>query len=1122
MHLIMHNFLHAYMYIYAHIYTRIIVGIFFALIIFSANAFAQSASTSYRLDYERSAADVGSKSSASYNLIGAIPSFSANGDSTNYRLRNIYANQVVSAVCGNGVIEGSEQCEGNNFNGSTCQSFGFTQGLLTCSGCAIDTSGCYTPGGGGGGVTFVCGNGIQEGGEQCDDGNTSGGDGCSAFCRKESQVCGNGIIEIGEQCDDGNINLSDGCTPMCTLEVGGEGEGEIVGGKGEGEGKLGFNLRPATESKPFFEIKPEPKTIIPAKLHGVSPERRFQKFHFENYEIGGVVTILDETPFVVLSVEPNQFYEFVIYNAKGEIITRQGVKSDQSGIVKVESIAYLNYETYTFKLFNANREVEKEVKFKIEDRKYRLHDLVMAKGDTVMETICLGQFKQSNKTDKTNFIDGKGKAKTRYFAYYQSSEIPLGQNINPITVIKVTADDEGNFKIPIPKHLESGLYHADIVQVYEDGKVSRNKRYSFVIFQERKQNIWILILITLVTILGQIKRINIFVKSKFKENKKKINSKKSKITRNKNQKSRIKNRVSKIIILLLAISIISTPLANAAITTPGVFVYEGKLLDTANVAITTAQTFRFSLWSSDDLVAGDITGAGEINTLAPAYGGWQETQTTTPNSDGTFFFDLGSVTPLPDMTVGTHDYLMVEIKPSGSPDTSYELMDPSGDAGADADDRQTVGSTPFTNNADFIDNAELGTSAGDIVSLSAGDVWDINHIPGGTNADSFIIDHDDTVVAGSIDLQFGNTLGETISFDITNDWFDFSNDISLEQNELKNVAIDNLALAPIAPVTGQIYYNTVDGNTYIWNGTVWEDITVGAAGGNDLDSSYNLGQNITVDGSGDLIFNLNNTEDFIIQDSGSPFAIFTDTGEFGIGNTVPSSVLHADSNSVNTDAILTLENTAGDFQLFRSDATPESNITGSIGDMVIDGTNGNAYIKNSGNLSNTGWLQIGGKQEKELVFKAEYEDAVAEGDGTNNRGTLISDYTNAGGTSKNNFYEWTTAQASIQDVDIVTSIKLPLDFVNFTTSPLSILYKTSDADTLKNNVGFSLYDTTGTAVTLTGGSTLASATWATAGITFGGSPTFTPGGTITIIGKMSSTNAGYARIGDMIFTYNGT
>ena len=55
----------------------------------------------------------------------------------------------------------------------------------------------------------VCGDGVTTPGvngtgEQCDDGNTVSGDGCSSTCQIETSVCGNGKLETGEECDDGN------------------------------------------------------------------------------------------------------------------------------------------------------------------------------------------------------------------------------------------------------------------------------------------------------------------------------------------------------------------------------------------------------------------------------------------------------------------------------------------------------------------------------------------------------------------------------------------------------------------------------------------------------------------------------------------------------------------------------------------------------------------------------------------------------------------------------------------------------------------------------------------------------------------------------------------------------
>ena len=59
----------------------------------------------------------------------------------------------------------------------------------------------YGPGEGCGkctaGYCTVCGNGIRERGERCDDGNTIDGDGCSSTCKREN-LCGNGKCDYGE------------------------------------------------------------------------------------------------------------------------------------------------------------------------------------------------------------------------------------------------------------------------------------------------------------------------------------------------------------------------------------------------------------------------------------------------------------------------------------------------------------------------------------------------------------------------------------------------------------------------------------------------------------------------------------------------------------------------------------------------------------------------------------------------------------------------------------------------------------------------------------------------------------------------------------------------------------
>ncbi|GEN05639.1 Myxococcus cysteine-rich repeat-containing protein [Myxococcus fulvus] len=69
----------------------------------------------------------------------------------------------------------------------------------------------------------VCGNGVQEEGEACDDGNKVGGDGCEADCTstptRPQAACGNGRLEGAEVCDDGNLTGQDGCEADCSLTL---------------------------------------------------------------------------------------------------------------------------------------------------------------------------------------------------------------------------------------------------------------------------------------------------------------------------------------------------------------------------------------------------------------------------------------------------------------------------------------------------------------------------------------------------------------------------------------------------------------------------------------------------------------------------------------------------------------------------------------------------------------------------------------------------------------------------------------------------------------------------------------------------------------------------------------
>ncbi len=64
-----------------------------------------------------------------------------------------------------------------------------------------------------------CGDGVMQRTEICDDGNTVGGDGCSADCASD-ETCGNGTTDVdaGEVCDDGNTAAGDACAADCSTD----------------------------------------------------------------------------------------------------------------------------------------------------------------------------------------------------------------------------------------------------------------------------------------------------------------------------------------------------------------------------------------------------------------------------------------------------------------------------------------------------------------------------------------------------------------------------------------------------------------------------------------------------------------------------------------------------------------------------------------------------------------------------------------------------------------------------------------------------------------------------------------------------------------------------------------
>ena len=89
---------------------------------------------------------------------------------------------------------------------------------------------------------------------------------------------------------------------------------------------------------------------------------------------------------------------------------------------------------------------------------------------------------------------------------------------------------------------------------------------------------------------------------------------------------------------------------------------------------------------------------------------------------------------------------------------------------------------------------------------------------------------------------------------------DVQGNFNLNKNELRNAAIQNLAVAPGTPVSGQIYFDTVIDKLRVWNGSAWLTMPDGT-GANDFltDLDFNTADGAltaTVSNQADVVVNL--------------------------------------------------------------------------------------------------------------------------------------------------------------------------------------------------------------------------------------------------------------------------
>lgn len=506
-----------------------------------------------------------------------------------------------------------------------------------------------------------------------------------------------------------------------------------------------------------------------------------------------------------------------------------------------------------------------------------------------------------------------------------------------------------------------------------------------------------------------------------------------------------------ILSILCIISMLCIHTTVHADATPANLVYEGRLLDTARVPITSQVTMRFSLWKSGDWTVADAV-SGSIETAAVNYGGWNEVQNITPDAAGIISLRLGSVTTLPQILLANHQYLQVEVKTVGAADTAYQLIDPTGDAAVDTNDRQFIGAVPYAKVAETLQNRTLGTGSGTIPYLRADGTLPESTLGAGTLNNAFTLDFDNTST-GSITLQFGSTLAKTLVYDTINARFTFNDDVRIQGDLTVTGLINGIDLSALQNAEGtQLKVSSGAG------------LHVNVAGGN-----YRLNGDVTNYGGESNLDLTDNTTNYVFFGSG--------------GLTIRTLAFPTDESFI-----------------------PVAIVTASGGAVSA--------------VTDSRVLQTDDREQTILkTYHASFEQTSYQGDGIDNVGQLSVSHDNI---ILKNFYVWTSTKATMQDYDILLRVTLPSGFVRWKdgVNPFEATYRSTSAQSTDNRLDLQVYDTNGVPVTLSGSVTsLASTSWATTGVEFTGSPTWTAGQDFLVRLKLSAKDNYQMHLGDLRLQY---
>jgi hypothetical protein len=220
------------------------------------------------------------------------------------------------------------------------------------------------------------------------------------------------------------------------------------------------------------------------------------------------------------------------------------------------------------------------------------------------------------------------------------------------------------------------------------------------------------------------------------------------------------------------------------------------------------------------------------------------------------------------------------------------------------------------------------------------------------------------------------------------------------------------------------------------------------------------------------------------------------------------------------------------FTLDKADSAPTAASNSELlGSMYYDTKIGKVQCYES-----EGWGACGSSPDTFVTLSPEYSNAVVHGSGTGTMTNgICSDALNindgsssqptiCGTNETNNFYKWTTTNATSQSRSIFVTYQLPSNFKSFAPGSTSVMART---DSTNSTVDYQIYKNNASGLTACGSaitaSTGAKTVWqkvATSGSSEPSNCNFNPGDSIVVRINMSALSNSNAYVGNLNFVYS--